>query len=117
MLFFIKFLAAFSLALVALVNLNVHAQIHQGLYDIIQNGKKVGEIYTPVRKETDTSYSEYWILYPTYVYPNSKATVILEFKPNVKRVKDEQEFQRSSRPDGSKYIIVNATEFSNLPVQ
>lgn len=46
------------------------AQMERGIMGIFQNGKEVGRIYVPARSAKADRYSEYWFLYPDYVYPS-----------------------------------------------
>lgn len=76
----------------------VSAQMERGIMGIFQNGKEVGRIYVPDRSAKADRYSEYWFLYPNYIYPSQslpgfetviiplpeKATSLAEFRKTQK---------------------------------
>lgn len=89
------------------------AQIHQGHYEIRQNGVKVGEIFVPARGDAQVRYGEVWVVGTNYVYPSESNKVGFEIKPTGKVFKTEKDFLSSARSLAGKIIRVEATEAPN----
>jgi len=117
-----------SCIVLALVALNVSkasaistsAQMCAGIYAIIQNGIRVGEIYVPERNPKATQYVEHWVLYNSYVYPSPDQSHLKTEIRVEKQIGYESEadfFARVSWVPGYRYVRVDCTEFDKLPTR
>jgi hypothetical protein len=89
------------------------SQIHQGHYEIRQNGVKVGEIFVPARGDGQARYGEVWVVGTNYVYPSESNNTGFEIKPTGKKFKTESDFLSAAKALGGKIIRVEATETPN----
>lgn len=82
-----------------------------GLY---QGGILVGEVY---RQDADpSSYTEHWVLYPAYVYPNEKNGVVTELRPGRTDYRDLTDFlARVPWARGSRYVTSRCSDGTTLP--
>ena len=106
-----------ALLLVALLAVpRAHAQLEptKVSFGVYQEGALVGEIY---REDTDTrTYKEYWVLYPGYVYPSEKNTVVTTIKPGLSFYSDAKDFfARVPWTRGSRYVSTLCSDGVTLP--
>ena len=99
--------------LLTLIQTFCFAQVHQGHYEITQGGKKVGEVFVPVRSHTATTYTETWVVGPDYIYPSSTNSGGFTIKSTGKSFSSEAEFLNSVRGLGGKLIRIDASEKPN----
>jgi hypothetical protein len=57
------FRASLSVIFALALALPAEAQIDPGNFDILQNGRKVGEIFVPARAAGQINYVEHWVLF------------------------------------------------------
>ena len=89
-----------------------------GIYDILQNGIRVGEVYVPERDPGATQYVEHWVLYNSYVYPSKdmpelKTEIRLAQKSNYESEADF--FARAPFGPGFRYVRADCTDTDRLP--
>jgi hypothetical protein len=89
-----------------------------GIYDILQNGIRVGEVYVPERDPRATQYVEHWVLYNSYVYPSKdtpelKTEIRLAQKSNYESEADF--FARVPFGPGFRYVRADCTDTDQLP--
>jgi hypothetical protein len=92
------------------------AQLDPGNFDIVQNGKKVGEVFVPDRAVGQTAYVEHWVLFSDYVYPNNDLPLKTIIKPGRQRyVSEEDFFARAPWGRGFRYVRMDVTDTDTLP--
>ena len=93
------------------------AQLDPGDHLLYQNGHIVGEIYVPARDARATLYTEHWVLYPEYQYPNARNQATLEIKPSTTQMYSSERdfFNRVRFPEGSRYVQVISNDTTQLP--
>jgi hypothetical protein len=98
-------ITVFTLALPAF------AQLDPGNFDIIQNGKTVGEIFVPQRKPGQIKYVEHWVLFRDYVYPGSNRSLNTSIKASRQRhVSETDFFTRVPWGPGYRYVRIDVTD-------
>ena len=92
-----KRIAALTMAMALLGAWTIaFGQLDPGEFHIYQNGSIVGQIHVPVRTAGQALYSEHWVLYSNYVYPNARNNVKTEIVADpTKSYANETEFFRS----------------------
>jgi hypothetical protein len=92
------------------------AQLDPGDFDIIQNGKKVGEIFVPQREVGQINYIEHWVLFADYVYPDSDLSLNTKIKAGRQRYVSEADFfGRVPWGPRYRYVRIDATDTEVLP--
>jgi hypothetical protein len=98
------------------LTLPAFAQLDPGNFDIIQNRKKVGEIFVPQREVGQMNYVEHWVLFPGYVYPNSDLSLNTKIKAGRQRyVRETEFFACVPWGPGYRYVRIDATDTEILP--
>jgi hypothetical protein len=90
----------------------------RGIY-LYENGIRTGEVYVPDRVDGQTQYTEHWVLYPNYLYPGPKFLGPMQVVPVTTEkpyASDAEFFKNVPFAKGSKYVRVDAEEFTSLPV-
>lgn len=85
---------------------------------LVENDRRVGEVFVPTRALGDTEYLEHWVLYPGYAYPGRQYLRGLTIQPAIfeKPYRDLNDFlTQVPWKRGSKYIKVRARELNALP--
>jgi hypothetical protein len=94
----------------------VAAQIPPVTYSVglYQGGILVGEVY---RQDADpSSYTEHWVLYPAYVYPDERNGVVTELRPGRTDYRDLTDFlARVPWTPGSRYVKSKCSDRTTLP--
>ena len=85
-------------------------------YGLYQQDRLVGEMF---REDTNTaSYTEHWILYPAYVYPNDTNGVTVVIRPSGLRYAGTADFlTRVYWSTGSRYVKGACADGTTLPVR
>jgi len=92
------------------------AQLDPGEFDIIQNGKTVGEIFVPQRKAGQIKYVEHWVLFRDYVYPASNRSLTTSIKASRQRhVSETDFFTRVPWGPGYRYVRIDVTDTGIRP--
>jgi hypothetical protein len=96
------------------------AQIDPGgrIY-LYENGIRSGEVYVPDRVAGQTQYTEHWVPYPNYLHPGPKFLGPMQVVPVTTEkpyASDAEFFKNVPFVKGSKYVRVDAEEFTSLPV-
>jgi hypothetical protein len=75
----------------------------------------VGEVF---REDRDPgSYTEHWVLYPEYVYPNDANRVVVTLQPAESTYRDAADFfARVPWSHGSRYVKSTCQDGTTLPV-
>ena len=92
------------------------AQLDPGNFILLQNGRKVGEIYVPQREPGAINYVEHWVLFSDYEYPGkdpSLVTTIVAGRTSYES--DEDFFKRAPWGEGFRYVRVDSTDTDKLP--
>jgi len=110
--------AALALTLISLVAMPQAAAQFDTLpwsFGVYQNGLLVGELY---RQDTDPShYTEHWVLYPSYVYPNDRNDLVTTIRPGLTYYRDLAEFfAHVPFARGSRYVSTACSDGIALPV-
>lgn len=84
------------------------------VYDVLQNGTKVAEIYVP-RAQKRSLYVEHWVLFPGYTYPSPINRLGFEIVQSESRARNTAEFFQRSFPAGAKYIQVTGHQSELRP--
>ena len=106
-----------SVLLVACVSTPVaFGPLDPGDCRIYQNGVRVGEIHVP-GKASQSLYIEHWILYPTYVYPNTRNGIRTEivFDTSLSYTSEADFFARAAFGPGYRYIRVTSNDMDRMP--
>jgi hypothetical protein len=106
-----------SVLLVACVSTPVaFGPLDPGDCRIYQNGVRVGEIHVP-GKASQSLYIEHWILYPTYVYPNTCNGIRTEIVPdtNLSYTSEADFFARAPFGPGFRYVRVTSNDPDIMP--
>jgi len=74
------------------IALPAQAQIDPGNFDILQNGRKVGEIFVSARAAGQTNYVEHRVLFSDYVYPDSDLSLKTKIKASRRTYTSEEDF-------------------------
>ena len=97
------------------------AQLDYDTYDIYQTQGEVrtlaGTIYVPQRAPEQPVYSEYWVLFPKYVYPSEKNPVSTEIVPSsgYHYTSVEDFFAKVPWGEGYRFVNVIAIDGTVLP--
>ena len=85
-------------------------------YGLYQRDQLVGEVF---REDTNpSSYTEHWILYPAYVYPNDTNGVTVVIRPSGLRYAGTADFlTRAFWSTGSRYVKTACTDGTTLPTR
>jgi len=109
---------SFCLALVCALTLTskAKAQIDGGLFNLLQNGAKVGEIYVPQHEPGAINYVEHWVLFNNYEYPGKDPSLVTTIVAGRNGYESEQDFfKRVPWGSGSRYVRVDSTDTDKLP--
>jgi hypothetical protein len=110
------FRASLSVIFALALALPAQAQIDPGNFDILQNGRKVGEIFVPARAAGQINYVEHWVLFSDYVYPNSDLSLNTKIKASRQTYTSEGDFfARVPWGPGFRYVRIDATDTDRLP--
>jgi hypothetical protein len=87
------------------------AQLDPGNFDLVQEGRKVGEIFVPERAPGATTYVEHWVLFPDYVNPDPETRGATRIRRARVQDASEADFFRRVRfgPD-FRYVRIDVTE-------
>lgn len=93
-----------------------HAQLEPDTqsYGVYQNDRLAAEIF---REDTSGSnYTEHWVLYPNYVYPNTSNSVVSIVRASGRRYSDLADFvARVPWSAGSRYVEAACNDGDALP--
>ena len=95
---------------------SAHAQLDGGMFNLLQNGAKVGEIYVPQHEREAINYVEHWVLFNNYEYPGKDPSLVTTIVAGRNSYESEEDFfKRVSWGPGFRYVRVDSTDTDKLP--
>jgi hypothetical protein len=111
-------IALLALTIARASALTTHVQLDPDVYEVLQNGIRVGEIYVPARDPKATQYVEHWVLYNSYVYPSKDQpdwTMEIRAAQRSHYESEADFFARVPWGPGFRYVRADCAESDRLP--